>query len=205
MGEHRAVIDDRHARAQLLELGKDVAADDDRLAQRPELTKQLAQLHARPRIQSGRRLVEQEHLRIVDQRVGQTQALLHAPRQRLDVRVSLVCQVDQVEQVADHPPPAGGGNPIAAAEEVQVLPDLHVVVDAERIRHESRDAAHLVGVPRDRVAADLGLARVRLEQGREDAQGGRLSRAVRPDETEDLARLDREVDPATRRPSGRSA
>ena len=68
----------------------------------------------------------------MDEGVGEAQALLHAPRQRLDVRVALVRQVDQVEQVPDHPPPAGGRDPIAAAEEVQVLPDLHVVVDAER-------------------------------------------------------------------------
>ena len=46
----------------------------------------------------------------------------------------LSAEVDEVEQVADHPPPAVGRDPVAAREEVQVLPDLHVVVDAEASR-----------------------------------------------------------------------
>ena len=42
---------------------------------------------------------------IVDEGVGQAQPLLHAARQGLDVGVALVGQVDQLEQVADHPAP----------------------------------------------------------------------------------------------------
>ena len=78
LGEHLAAIHDRDAGAQLLELGQDVAADQDRLAERPELAEQLAQLDARPRIEPRRRLVEEQHLRVVDQRVGEAEPLLHA-------------------------------------------------------------------------------------------------------------------------------
>jgi hypothetical protein len=143
---------------------------------------------------SSSRLVEQEHLGVVDERVGEAQPLLHAARQRLDVRIALAGEVDEVEQVADHPPPVRGRDAIAAPEEVEVLPDLHVVIDAERIRHEPEDAADLVGVPDHRVAADLGLAGARFQQRGQDPQRGRLPGAVGPHETEDLARLDREVD-----------
>ena len=59
----------------------------------------------------GRRLVEQQHLRVVDEGVGQAQALLHAARQRLDVGVALVGEVDQLEQVADHPAAGGRAMP----------------------------------------------------------------------------------------------
>ena len=38
--------------AQLLQLGEDVAADQDGLAQRPQLAQQLAQLHPGPRVQA---------------------------------------------------------------------------------------------------------------------------------------------------------
>ena len=64
--------------AQLLQLGKDVAADDDRLAERPELAQQLPQLDPGARVETRRGLVEQQHLRLVDQRVGEAQSLLHA-------------------------------------------------------------------------------------------------------------------------------
>ena len=76
-----------------------------------ELAEQLAQLDPGARVEAGRRLVEQQDLRVVDQRVGQAQALLHAPRQALDVGVALVAEVDELEQVADHPAPRGRGRP----------------------------------------------------------------------------------------------
>ena len=143
LGEYLAVIDDGDARAELLELGKDVAADHDRLAERPELAEELAQLDPGPRIEAGRRLVEEQDLRVVDERVGEAQPLLHAPREALDVRVALVAEIDEVEEVADHPPPPIGRDAVAAGEEVEILPDLHVVVDAEDVRHEAEDAACL--------------------------------------------------------------
>ena len=93
--------------AQLLELGEDVAADEDGLAERAELAEQLAQLDPGARVEAGGGLVEQQHLGVVDERVGEAQALLHAARQALDVGVALVGEVDQLEQVADHPPPRG--------------------------------------------------------------------------------------------------
>ena len=88
-----------------------MAADQDRLAEAAQLAQELAQLDAGPRIEAGCGLVEQQHLRIVDEGVGEAQALLHAARQALDVGVALVREVDQLEEVADHPPPRGGPRP----------------------------------------------------------------------------------------------
>src|SRR6185436_7118852 len=106
--QHLAMVDDRHGRAELLELWKDVTADHDRLADGPQLAEQLAKLHACARVEAGRRLVEQQDLGIVDERVGEAQTLLHAAREALHVRVALVAEVDEIEEVADHPPPACG-------------------------------------------------------------------------------------------------
>ena len=117
----------------------------------------------------------------------------------------LGAEIHEVEQVADHPPPAVGRDPVAAGEEVQVLPDLHVVVDPEAVRHEPEDAPHVVGVPTDRRAGDLGVTGVGHEQGREDPQRRRLAGAVGPDEAEDLALLDVEIEAADGERAGRSA
>ena len=89
LGQDLAAVDDRDAGAQLLELGQDVAADQDRLAHRAQLAEQLAQLDPGARVEARGRLVEQQHLRIVDERVGQAQPLLHAAREGLDVGVAL--------------------------------------------------------------------------------------------------------------------
>ena len=79
LGEDLAAIHDRDARAQLLELGQDVARDQDRLAERPQLAQELAQLHPGPRVEARGGLVEQQDGRVVDEGVGEAQALLHAP------------------------------------------------------------------------------------------------------------------------------
>ena len=85
----RGRVDDRDRGAQLLELGEDVAADHDRLAEAAKLAEELAQLDAGARIEAGGGLVEQEHLGIVDERVGEAEALLHAAGEAEDVGVAL--------------------------------------------------------------------------------------------------------------------
>ena len=75
------------------------------LPSRAQLAEQLAQLDPGARVEARGRLVEQQHLRVVDQGVGQAQPLLHAARQGLDVGVALVAEVDELQQVGDHPPP----------------------------------------------------------------------------------------------------
>ena len=170
-----------------------MAADEDRLAERPELAEELAQLHAGARVEAGCRLIEEQDLRIVDQGVRQAQPLLHPAREGLDVVVAAVGEVDQLQEVADRPPSLRRRQPVAAPEEVQVLPDLHVVVDPEHVRHEPEDASDLVGVPRDRPAGDLGDTGRGLQERGEDPERRRLAGAVRPDEAEDLAGLDVEV------------
>ena len=114
--------------------------------------------------------------------------------ERLHVGVALVGQVDQLQQVADHLAPPGGRNAVAAGEEVEVLPDPHVVVDAERVGHVADGPAHRVRLAPDAVAADLRVARGGHEQRREHLERRGLARAVGPDEPEDLALLDLEVD-----------
>ena len=197
LGEHLAVIDDRDARAQLFELGQDVAADDDRLAEGAQLPEQFAELDPGARIEARCRLVEKQDLGVVDERVGEAQPLLHPARQALDVGVSLVAEIDEVEEVADHPPAAIGGDVVAASEEVEILPDLHVVVNAEHVWHEAEDATRLVGVPPHGDAGDFSLARRRRQERRENPKSRGLARPVRSDEAEDLALPTSRSRPAT--------
>ena len=198
LGQDLPAVDDRDAGAQLLELGEDVAADHDRLAERPQLAQELAQLDAGARVEAGGGLVEQQHLRIVDQRVGEAQPLLHAARQASGRR-RRACRARSTSSsrspiIRRRP---AGGDAVAPREEVEVLPDLHVVVDPEDVRHEAEDAPHLIGVPGDGPARDLRVSRRRPKQRREHPERRRLARAVRADEPEDLAVLDRRSMPAT--------
>ena len=187
------VVDDRDAGAHLAELGEDVAADEDRLAHRSQLAEDLAHLDSRSRVEARRRLVEDQQCRVVDQRVGEAQALAHAARQRLDVRLALVGQPDDLEQLADHRRSAVGGDAVAAGEEVEVLPHAQVVVDAVEVGHVADAAPDLDRVGGHRDAGDVRLARGRSEQGGQDLHRRRLAGPVRADQPEDLAMADDEV------------
>ena len=132
-------------------------------------------------------------------RVWARQSRCCMPRDRLwTYGVALVAEVDEVEEVADHPPPPGRRDAVAAGEEVEVLPDLHVVVDPEHVRHEAEDATSRVGVPPDVDAGDLGVTGGRGQQGRQDPERGRLAGAVRADQAEDLAFADGQVEAGDR-------
>ena len=145
------------------------------------------------------RLVQQQHGRVVDQRSGQPQPLLHPPGEPLDVAVPLVAQVHQVEQIGGHGRPPLGRDAVAGGVEVEVLADLQLRVDAEEVRACSRACAARRPGRADRGAADPGLAAVRAP-GASRASGSRSScRAVRADQAVDRAGLDaeREVETAT--------
>ena len=77
-GRDAPAVDDPDHRAQLGELGKDVARDDDGLAHRLQLFEDLAHLDSGTWVQPRRRLVEQEHLGIVDKSAGEACPLLEA-------------------------------------------------------------------------------------------------------------------------------
>ena len=175
-----------------------MAADHDRLAEAAELAQQLAELNARARVQTGRRFVKEQHLGVVDEGVGEAQALLHAAREAADVRLALGREIDQLQQVADHALSLGGSKAVAPTEEVQVLPDLHVVVDPKGVGHVAEDAPNRLGVPTDRFAGHRCVPGRGHEQRREHPEHRRLARPVRSDETEDLAFLDREIHAANR-------
>ena len=94
-----AVLDDADLVADVGQLGQDVAGDQDRLAHVAQLLEQAAHLDAGPRVEAAGRLVEQQHLRLVQQHAGQAEPLRHAARQARDQGVALVAEVDQLEHL----------------------------------------------------------------------------------------------------------
>ena len=192
--QHAAAIDDRHAGAHLAELGEDVAADQDRLAHRPQLSQDLAHLDPRARVEPRCGLVEDEQRRIVDERVRKAQPLPHSARQGLDIAVATIGQPHDLEQLADHRRAAVRRHAVAAGEEVEVLPDPEVVVDTVEVGHVADAPTNLDRIGIDRDAGHVRLARRLRQQGGQDLHHRRLPGAVRPDQAEDLTGTDDEVD-----------
>src|SRR5262249_52126382 len=93
-----------------------------------------------------------------------------------------------VAPTAHPPPPAPLLAPLCpldavrGGEEFEIFNHLHVVVDAEEVRHVAHEAANVLGAVVDRKPAHRRLAPGRVEQRGEDAHGGRLTGAVGADE-----------------------
>ena len=81
-----------------------------------------------------------------------------------------------------------------AAHHAQVLPAGQVLVDGGVLPRQPDQAAHHARLPDDIAPEDLGYARVRLDDGREDPHRGRLSGPVGPEQPEHGSRLDVERD-----------
>ena len=77
------LVDDEDPVADELDLGKDVRREEDRVVL-PQVADQLADLHDLPRVEADRRLVEDEDLRLVDERAREADALPVALREVAD-------------------------------------------------------------------------------------------------------------------------
>ena len=132
---------------------------------RQELREQLPELAARHRIDAGGRLVEQDQRRLVDQRAGERELLLHAARKLLREPPAERRQPRQIEQ-----PVSRGGvvaNAVNLGKERDVLVDAQIAVEAELLRQVS-----------DR-AGETAMVATRIET--EDADGA----AVGPQQAAD--------------------
>ena len=85
-GEEPAVVDDGHAAADQRRLGEDVRAEQDGVVG-PEGADHLARLLDLARIEAGSGLVEEQHLRRSEERLGQAETLPIALRELEDLVV----------------------------------------------------------------------------------------------------------------------
>ena len=129
---------------------------------------QVPELPARQRIDAGRRLVEDQQIRIVDQRAAQPELLPHAAGQLLCRPIGERREAGAVEQFGDAPLALVARLPEQAAEELDVLAHAEVGIEvlAEALRHvgdaRSRPRARCAGVsPCRRRAREPGRLWIR--------------------------------------------
>ena len=161
------------------------------LADRADEAPQVA---ARLRIEPGRRLVEEEDARVVDERRGDAEALLLAAGKRPHLALRLLGQVDEVQQ--RHRVDVALVEP---AEEVQQLDEGQLVEEGRRLELDADAPLHLARVGLHVDAVDDGLAAIDRAHPLDHLEGRRLARAVRSEDPEDLALGDLEADAVDRR------
>jgi len=147
------------------------------------------------RVQSGRGLVEEQDLGLVDERARQIEAALHPSGIGLGPPFGGVRQTDQLEQLIGAVAPGGACDPIEPALELeQLAAGLHRI-EPDLLQRDADISPHLVVIAHHVVARHQGAATGRRQQGAQHPDRGGLAGPVRPEEAEDLAFGNADVHP----------
>ena len=189
-----ALDEKRDAIAQLVGLLHVVRGEDDRGAALRQVGDDPVQVARGARIQSARRLVEEEHLRVVEQRPREQQPLAHAGGERLGPAALRVGQADALENLLG----ARARQAVELAEQLEVLHRREALVQRGVLGDQVDLGANAFELAREVVAEHLRLAGRRPRAAGEDAQRRRLAGAVVTEQAEDLTGLRIEGDAVKR-------
>ena len=143
-GDDLAVVHDDDAVAQPLGLFHVVRRVEQRLAAVAQRLEVVEDGVAALRVDADRRLVEDQHVGIVDQRGGDVEAPLHAAAEELRLVAGAIGEADQLQRRVDALAQQRAGQAVERAEELEVGGGAEVLVDRELLRHDA-DAALGVG------------------------------------------------------------
>jgi hypothetical protein len=187
-----AVVDHADPVGHLLGLLDVVRGQDDGDAAVAQVAHQLPHLAPQLDVDAGRRLVEEQDLRLVRQRLGDQHPALHAAGQRHDFAVLLVPQGQVLQHLFD----VGRIRRLAeqTAAEADGGPHRLEHLGGEFLGHQPDPRARLAVLRDDVVAVGRHGARRRPHQAADDADQRRLAGPVRPQQREDLAVADLQTD-----------
>src|SRR5882762_76956 len=173
---------------------QDVGGEEHGPPPRLQVEDDVAHLPPPDRIEPRHRLVQDDELRIVDQRLGQPDALQHPFRVETELPVAAVGEAHAFEEILDAPASRGRVQPEQPRVKVEELLPGEVVVQV-RVLGQEADAPSgpdLRGV----LAKQADDARIRKDQAQRQLDRGGLAGAVGADGAEDLPLPDRQAETA---------
>src|SRR5690606_24718121 len=156
---------------------------------------------ATPGVESGCGLVEEDQVGSDDDRGGDVDPAAHSSRVLLDLSVGRLFERERLEQFGGTAASVLAGVAPETGKQHEVLQPGQVLVHRGELAGQADAAPHRLGLTHDIVAEDSGLPCIRLEQGGQHPNHGRLAGAVGTEDAVDHPRRHLEVD-AVYRPSG---
>jgi hypothetical protein len=150
------------------------------------------------RVQSGGRLVQEQHPGAADQAGRQVQPAAHSARVRLHGPAGGIGQLEAGQQLGRPGPGLRPRQAEQAADHDEVVRPRESLVHRGVLAGEADELPDLVGVAQHVVPADARLAAVRPQQRGQDPDRGRLARTVRPEDPEYPALPGEQVHPVQR-------
>ncbi len=187
-----SLVDDDHTVAGLRHFGQDVRAQDDRVIT-PQTRDQLPCLDDLFGIQPCGRLIQNQHVRVVDERLRQADALPVTFRQPGTQPIPHVVDSrafhDRLHPLAT----LGRRDPLDFGDEPEIFAHRHVGIERRCFREIAGAALCLEGLFGYIESGDDGPALGCRHVPGEDPHRGRLAGAVRTEKAENLAAFDAEA------------
>ena len=159
--------------------------------ERPEEVEDLA--HAK-RVDRGRRLVEDQDVGILDQGIGDAEPLEHPSRIGLRRVVASGGQADLLKNLVDRGLRQLPLDSVQLGGVPEVLAPREIAVEPDTVRQVADPALDLERLAQRVEAGDFRTALGRLGQSEQHQDRCRLTRSVRPQYADDLARVDFKID-----------
>src|SRR5439155_9298867 len=188
-GDEAAVVHDRGVGTDLLELGQDVAGEEDGHALGAEPADELADLAHLLGVEADGGLVEDEELGLVEEGLREGETLTHAGRVGAHFAVDRGAEAGDLEGFVE----VSFGEGLATGEREGLE-----IVDAGHVRHEAGALDDRADAAQERAAGAHALAEEEraaaggVDEAEDHAQGGGLAGAVRAEQAEDGAGRDLE-------------
>ena len=190
--DHLALVDDADPVGHQLGLFDVMRGQDDGDAGGAERAHHLPHVLAQFDVDAGGRLVQEQNLRLVRQRLGDQHAPLHAAGQRHDLLILLVPERDVLQHLLDE------GRIVRLAEQPAAegagRPHRLEGVGVKLLRHKPDHGARGAVVADVVVAVHRHGAAGRIGDAADDVDQRGLAGAVRPEQRENLAAPDLQVD-----------
>jgi hypothetical protein len=148
----------------------------------PELRQEALRAGARERVERAERLVHEQHPRVVGERTGDRDALLHASGQLLGEGVGEAGQAHLLDQRARLVAALAAPDALELRAELDVAAHGHPRIERVGLEHHAAVGAR----PVDRMPVDQHVAGARLDEPRHDVQERRLAAPRRTDEAGEM-------------------
>ena len=155
-----------------------------------QVNQKLPELIARHWIDTGRGLVEEQHLRFVNDCDSKRQALPNTERHGLRQIVEIITEPESLDQFRDVLFYFFRWHMIELRVELEVLHEGQLGIEGKVLRHETDTIACLEVFRVELLAKQFRCAFARGREASEHAHRRRLAGAVRSEETKDLTALD---------------
>jgi hypothetical protein len=192
-GDNQTVIDNRDAIAQPFRFLDVVRRHDDRPLLGAQFLDQIANLQANLRIEAAGRLIEEEHLRVVDESERDGEPLFLSAGKRGVIGVFLFPQLEPFQQrLAIH------GARIKGTEKIERLAHGDLVREVRGLEANADAVLQFLLLAIGIEIEHLHVARRARPQPFQDFDRARLAGAVWPEQAEDFTRTNFEIDPFDR-------